>query len=145
MALDRLAREEELLGDLGIARSGGDERGDLLFALGQRFAHSRSAPRPDAQPPEAFLGHALLGERAERCGRLGGFAQNLNRVVAVGGGQRASEIDAGPQAVENKTEPVCFLNGTCEQGGRRTIPVATGEEGLDPQTEDVVTRLGLPL
>ena len=134
-----------MLGDLGIARSGGDESGDLLLAHGQRFAHGRSAPGPDAQPAEAFLGHVLLGERAQRCRRLGGFAENVNRVVAVGGGQRASEIDAGPQAVENETEPVGFVNGTCEQGGRRTISVATGEEGLDPQTENVVTRLGSPL
>src|SRR5438445_4449915 len=115
------------------------------MSLRQRYAQVRSAPVPDALPPEYCRGHVLLGERAERRGRLGGFAENLNRVVAVGGGQRASEIDASPQAVENKTQPVCFVNGPCEQGGSRTISVATGEEGLDPQTEDVVTRLGLPL
>ena len=87
----------------------------------------------------------LLSECAERGGRLGGFAENVNRAVAVGGGQRASEIDAGPQAVENETEPVRFGNRSHEKRGRRTISVATGEEGLDPQTEDVVTRLGSPL
>jgi hypothetical protein len=55
VALDGLARQEQLLRDLGIGCSGGDQPYDLLLAIGQLLRRGASAPGPHSERAKGLL------------------------------------------------------------------------------------------
>ena len=64
VTLDRLARKEELLRDLGIACPVGDQADDLALALRQGLGCGAAAPRPDSEGAKQLLRDLLFCESA---------------------------------------------------------------------------------
>src|SRR5437764_3173497 len=60
VALDRLSRQEELLGDLRIARARCNQPGDRALAFGQQLAAWPAPPCADAERPQPLLRELLL-------------------------------------------------------------------------------------
>ena len=107
MALDGLAREEERLRDLGIARPAGDEAGDLALALTERpVLHTTGAPAPGPhpEPPQLLLRDPTQGGRAEVVCPHRGCSQLGRRAPAIQAREGSAEVDAKPELVETARE-----------------------------------------
>src|SRR5262249_54248038 len=109
VALDGLSREEELLGYVGVARSGGYELCDLSLAWTERgeaivvfYAARGPSPGTDAERAQLLLGEFLqrLGPHLSR--RRGGRSQLLGGRDAVGVDEYCTGVEERPQSVEPK-------------------------------------------
>ena len=132
MALHRLAREEQLLRDLGIARSRRHEPRNRALSLGQQLAPDAPSPRPDAECPQTLLRDLLFGERSQLGSVVCHTFEHVSRAGAVGLRERRPQIDAGPEPIEDEIEIVGCLDGGFEEflrvSGRRATRESSGAE-----------------
>lgn len=101
MALDRLAGEEEGIGNFGIARAANQHLGDLLLAFrhaGRRTLPSltAAAPGPHSERSKSMVGQLDKRPSAHAVGHLAGFAIHIRSApVLAGASERSGEVEPG--------------------------------------------------
>src|SRR6266516_7809632 len=119
--LDGLPRQEQLLGDLGVARAFRDQVRDHLLADGQHATTGAPPPGADpegAQPPFGELTHrqgaALAGGQRHPC-------EDLLGPLPVACCEGGAEVEIGPQRVEPEAEFLRLARGRLEELGSHRL------------------------
>ena len=103
MALDRLAGEEERVGDLRITVAGCDERRDLALPLAESLQRGLTAggsttpPRSDTQSAQTQFCQLLLGSRPGGARLNAGLPELARRPGGVGPDQGAGQVEPRPE------------------------------------------------
>ncbi len=139
VTLDRLPRQEQLLGNFGIAGAFGDQTRDRILALRQGGAAAGAAtPRSDAERAQPLLGNcddrlrtALLREPRHP-------VENLFGARAIGRCKGRAEIETRPQRVEDEAEFFRFTRCGLQQLGGNGL----AQERLDASLYVPIAWLG---
>jgi hypothetical protein len=100
VALDGLARYEQLLGDLSVAGARCNQARDSPLTVGQRLGAGAASPGAHAERSKSTSGELCHGSCAELVGDDSRAFELLGRLFVAGVGQRKSAVEPHPERSE---------------------------------------------